>query len=280
MARSTEATHHECRRAERPPRAACFAPSACSTRLRQAADRLAPAGTINPCTCRAATRDRCQGGVNRAGGFRWSSAPSGLRRHLHGPRRHALPLVSREIISDWLVRVQARAAGRHGLLAAVTRPPGLMAAARLDLAAVFRDAGSICPSTWGPRGDHRRRFRGGRRVRPRAISRYEVTRSTRDPRGGRLRRIHGAPWASAAEALAWRCPLGHPPAVDRRRDGIAAGVGRGCVSGCGWTRAAPPADPPREAFENATPWSLAFAVRPTRCCTCWPSPGGRSPGAR
>ena len=86
-------------------------------------------------------------------------------------------LVSREVIADSVETVmQAERLDGSVLLAGCDKslPGMLMAAARLDLAAVFLYAGSILP---GPRqavGRHRarghdhRRVRGGRRVRSRA----------------------------------------------------------------------------------------------------------------
>jgi dihydroxy-acid dehydratase len=72
----------------------------------------------------------------------------GLRRHLDGPRGDALLAGQREIIADSVETVmQAERLDGTVLLAGCDKclPGMLMAAARLDLAAVFVYAGSILP---------------------------------------------------------------------------------------------------------------------------------------
>ena len=108
-------------------------------------------------------------------------------------------LVSREVIADSVETVmQAERLDGSVLLAGCDKslPGMLMAAARLDLAAVFLYAGTILPGSrqavrrHRARGDDHRRVRGGRRVRPRPDTARgrRRHRASHLPRRGCLRR--------------------------------------------------------------------------------------------
>ena len=96
-------------------------------------------------------------------------------------------LVSREVIADSVETVFEAERLDGGVLLAgcdKSEPAMLMAAARLDIAAVFLYAGSILPGPRGRQGRHdHRRVRGRRRVRARA----------HHPRGGRRDRARDLP---------------------------------------------------------------------------------------
>ena len=112
-------------------------------------------------------------GVHRAGGYPMEfgtiSVSDGISMGHVGMH---FSLVSREVIADSVETVvQAERLDGTVLLAGCDKslPGMLMAAARLDLAAVFVYAGSILPGyVGGAGGQHRRRVRGGRRVPARA----------------------------------------------------------------------------------------------------------------
>ena len=145
-------------------------------------------------------------------------------------------LVSREVIADSVetVMLAERLDGSVLLAGCDKSLPGmLMAAARLDLAAVFLYAGSILP---------------GQARRPRSITiidafegvgacaRGRITREELDaieraacPGEGACGGMYTAnTMASAAEALGMSLPgSAAPPAADRRRDDYAVQAGRG-----------------------------------------------------
>ena len=203
-------------------------------------------------------------GVHAAGGypleFGTISVSDGISMGHEGMH---FSLVSREVIADSVeVVMQAERLDGSVLLAGCDKslPGMLMAAARLDLAAVFLYAGSILPGI--------ARLSDGRERQVTIIDAFEavgacarglMSRADLDaieraicPGEGACGGMYTAnTMASAAEALGMSLPgSAAPPATDRRRDGYArrSGAGRG-------RDAAPrdhrPGHLTREAFENA-----------------------------
>src|SRR5437763_1267906 len=205
-------------------------------------------------------------GVHRAGGFPMEfgtiSVSDGISMGHVGMH---YSLVSREIIADSVETVvQAERLDGTVLLAGCDKslPGMLMAAARLDLAAVFLYAGTILPGRVGDREVNIvDAFEAvGACLRGR-ISRAEVDAVERAicPGEGACAGMFTAnTMACAAEALGMSLPgSASPPAVDRRRDGFARASGsavvelikRGITARQILTRA---------AFENAIAVVMAF----------------------
>jgi dihydroxy-acid dehydratase len=174
-------------------------------------------------------------------------------------------LVSREIIADSVETVaQAERLDGAVLLAGCDKslPGMLMAAARLDLAAVFVYAGTILPGYVGGRevniGDG---FEAVGACLRGLISRDELAEIERAicPGEGACGGMYTAnTMASAAEALGMALPgSASPPAVDRRRDGIARASGAAVVNllaeGITTRRILT-----KQAFENAIAVVMAF----------------------
>ena len=186
--------------------------------LRQAADRRrVVAGTRSRrATCRCSgSASAAKEGVHRAGGFPMEfgtiSVSDGISMGHDGMH---YSLVSREVIADSVETVvQAERLDGIVLLAGCDKslPGMLMAAARLDLAAVFVYGGlDPARARRRPGGQHRRRVRGRRRACARARS--PATRSTRSSaRSARARAPAAActpptRWPRGRGARAWRCP--------------------------------------------------------------------------
>jgi len=205
-------------------------------------------------------------GVHRAGGFPMEfgtiSVSDGISMGHVGMH---YSLVSREVIADSVETVvQAERLDGTVLLAGCDKslPGMLMAAARLDLAAVFLYAGSIMPGYVGERevtiADA---FEAVGACARGLISRDEVDAIERAicPGEGACGGMYTAnTMASAAEALGMALPgSASPPAVDRRRDGIARASGEAVVrmleKGITARQILT-----REAFENAIAVVMAF----------------------
>ncbi|MFC4949668.1 dihydroxy-acid dehydratase [Pseudonocardia sp. GCM10023141] len=205
-------------------------------------------------------------GVHRAGGFPMEfgtiSVSDGISMGHVGMH---YSLVSREIIADSVETVvQAERLDGTVLLAGCDKslPGMLMAAARLDLAAVFLYAGSILPGYVGEKevtiADA---FEAVGACARGLITREEVDAIERAicPGEGACGGMYTAnTMASAAEALGMAMPgSASPPAVDRRRDGIARASGEAVI---GMIRRGITARQilTREAFENAIAVVMAF----------------------
>ncbi|GEL18046.1 dihydroxy-acid dehydratase [Pseudonocardia asaccharolytica] len=205
-------------------------------------------------------------GVHRAGGYPMEfgtiSVSDGISMGHVGMH---YSLVSREVIADSVETVmQAERLDGAVLLAGCDKslPGMLMAAARLDLAAVFVYAGSILPGHVGDRevniGDA---FEAVGACVKGLISRAEVEELERAicPGEGACGGMYTAnTMASAAEALGMALPgSASPPAVDRRRDGIARASGEAVVGLLAKGITARQILT-REAFENAIAVVMAF----------------------
>jgi dihydroxy-acid dehydratase len=205
-------------------------------------------------------------GVHRAGGFPMEfgtiSVSDGISMGHVGMH---WSLVSREIIADSVETVvQAERLDGTVLLAGCDKslPGMLMAAARLDLAAVFLYAGSIMPGYVGERevtiADA---FEAVGACARGLISRAEVDAIERAicPGEGACGGMYTAnTMASAAEALGMALPgSASPPAVDRRRDGIARASGEAVIGMIAKGITARQILT-REAFENAIAVVMAF----------------------
>ncbi|MGE3660184.1 MAG: dihydroxy-acid dehydratase [Pseudonocardia sp.] len=174
-------------------------------------------------------------------------------------------LVSREIIADSVETVvQAERLDGTVLLAGCDKslPGMLMAAARLDLAAVFVYAGSILPGHLGDREVNiADAFEAVGACARGLIDRAEVDAIERAicPGEGACGGMYTAnTMASAAEALGMALPgSASPPAVDRRRDGIARDSGT-AVIGMIANGLTARQILTREAFENAIAVVMAF----------------------
>lgn len=178
-------------------------------------------------------------GVHHAGGFPMEfgtiSVSDGISMGHVGMH---YSLVSREIIADSVETVmEAERLDGTVLLAGCDKslPGMLMAAARLDVAAVFLYAGSILPG----KVDDREvtiidAFEAVGACNRGLISRDEVDRIERAicPGEGACAGMYTAnTMAAAAEAMGMSLPgSASPPAVDRRRDGIARASGQAVVS--------------------------------------------------
>ena len=177
-------------------------------------------------------------GVHRAGGFPMEfgtiSVSDGISMGHVGMH---WSLVSREIIADSVEAVvQAERLDGTVLLAGCDKslPGMLMAAARLDLAGVFVYAGSILPGHIGDREVNiADAFEAVGACARGLIDRAEVDAIERAicPGEGACGGMYTAnTMAAAAEALGMALPgSASPPAVDRRRDGIARASGEAVV---------------------------------------------------
>jgi dihydroxy-acid dehydratase len=179
-------------------------------------------------------------------------------------------LVSREVIADSVeVVMQAERFDGSVLLAGCDKslPGMLMAAARLDLAAVFLYAGSILPGIARlPDGSERQvtiidAFEAVGACARGLITRAEVDAIERAicPGEGACGGMYTAnTMASAAEALGMSLPgSAAPPATDRRRDGFARRSGEAVVELL--RRGITARDIlTREAFDNAIAVVMAF----------------------
>jgi dihydroxy-acid dehydratase len=178
-------------------------------------------------------------GVHRAGGFPMEfgtiSVSDGISMGHVGMH---YSLVSREIIADSVETVvQAERLDGTVLLAGCDKslPGMLMAAARLDLAAVFVYAGSILPGHIGDREVNiADAFEAVGACARGLISRAELDEIERAicPGEGACGGMYTAnTMAAAAEALGLALPgSAAPPAVDRRRDGIARASGEAVIA--------------------------------------------------
>ncbi|WP_214367677.1 dihydroxy-acid dehydratase [Pseudonocardia sp. H11422] len=205
-------------------------------------------------------------GVHRAGGYPMEfgtiSVSDGISMGHVGMH---YSLVSREIIADSVETVvQAERLDGTVLLAGCDKslPGMLMAAARLDLAGVFVYAGSILPGRIGDREVNiADAFEAVGACTRGLITREEVDAIERAicPGEGACGGMYTAnTMASAAEAMGMALPgSASPPAVDRRRDGIARASGEAVVGliakGITARRILT-----REAFENAIAVVMAF----------------------
>jgi dihydroxy-acid dehydratase len=202
---------------------------------------------------------KAKDGVRAAGGFGMEfgtiSVSDGISMGHEGMRAS---LVSREVIADSVETVMfAERLDGSVLLAGCDKslPGMLMAAARLDLAAVFLYAGSILPGKLGDRTltiiDA---FEGVGACARGLITREELDAIERNacPGEGACGGMYTAnTMASAAEALGMSLPgSAAPPAVDRRRDAAAVASGEAVVRliEAGITARQVMT---REAFENA-----------------------------
>jgi len=198
-------------------------------------------------------------GVHAAGGFPMEfgtiSVSDGISMGHIGMH---YSLVSREVIADSVETVvMAERLDGAVLLAGCDKslPGMLMAAARLDIAAVFLYAGSIMPGTVdGREVTIIDAFEAVGACARGLISREEVDRIERAicPGEGACGGMYTAnTMACAAEALGMALPgSSSPPAVDRRRDGFARASGEtviGMLSRGHTARSVLT----REAFENA-----------------------------
>ncbi|MET0712459.1 MAG: dihydroxy-acid dehydratase [Jiangellaceae bacterium] len=177
-------------------------------------------------------------GVHAAGGFPMEfgtiSVSDGISMGHEGMH---YSLVSREVIADSVETVFGAERLDGGVLLAgcdKSEPAMLMAAARLDVAAVFLYAGSILPGRVGDREvtiiDA---FEAVGACARGLISREEVDAIERAvcPGEGACGGMYTAnTMASAAEAMGMALPgSAAPPAVDRRRDGYARRSGEAVV---------------------------------------------------
>src|SRR3712207_228220 len=205
-------------------------------------------------------------GVHAAGGypleFGTISVSDGISMGHEGMH---FSLVSREVIADSVETVMSaeRMDGTVLLAGCDKSLPGmLMAAARLDLAAVFLYAGSILPGRVGDREvtiiDA---FEAVGACGRGLISREQVSEIEKAicPGEGACGGMYTAnTMASAAEALGMSLPgSAAPPAVDRRRDGYARRSGMAVVE---LLRRGITARQilTKEAFENAIAVTMAF----------------------
>ncbi len=210
-------------------------------------------------------------GVHAAGGFPLEfctiSVSDGISMGHEGMH---YSLVSREVIADSVeVVMQAERFDGSVLLAGCDKslPGMLMAAARLDLAAVFLYAGSILPGIAKMSDGSERQvtiidaFEAVGACARGLMSRADVDAIERAicPGEGACGGMYTAnTMASAAEALGMSLPgSAAPPATDRRRDGYARRSGEAVV---GMLRAGITARDvlTREAFENAIAVVMAF----------------------
>ncbi|TWF95542.1 dihydroxy-acid dehydratase [Saccharopolyspora dendranthemae] len=205
-------------------------------------------------------------GVHHAGGFPMEfgtiSVSDGISMGHVGMH---YSLVSREVIADSVETVvEAERLDGTVLLAGCDKslPGMLMAAARLDLAATFVYAGTILPGhVEGREVNIADAFEAVGACARGLISREELTEIERAicPGEGACAGMYTAnTMASAAEALGMALPgSASPPAVDRRRDGIARASGE-AVLGLLEKGITARQILTREAFENAIAVVLAF----------------------
>ncbi|RRO16993.1 dihydroxy-acid dehydratase [Saccharopolyspora rhizosphaerae] len=205
-------------------------------------------------------------GVHRAGGFPMEfgtiSVSDGISMGHVGMH---YSLVSRDLIADSVETVvEAERLDGTILLAGCDKslPGMLMAAARLDLAAAFVYAGTILPGhVDGREVNIADAFEAVGACARGLITRDELTEIEHAicPGEGACAGMYTAnTMASAAEALGMALPgSASPPAVDRRRDGIARASGEAVI---GMLEKGITARQvmTREAFENAIAVVLAF----------------------
>lgn len=210
-------------------------------------------------------------GVFEAGGFPMKfgtiSVSDGIAMGHEGMH---FSLVSREVIADSVETVmQAERMDAMVMLAGCDKslPGMMMAAARLDLAAVFVYAGSILPG-WAKMGDGSERevtiidaFEAVGACARGLMSREDVDAIERAicPGEGACGGMYTAnTMASAGEALGLSLPgSAAPPATDRRRDGFARRSGQAVVELL--RRGITTRDIlTKEAFENAIAVVMAF----------------------
>ncbi|GAA1856841.1 dihydroxy-acid dehydratase [Pseudonocardia ailaonensis] len=205
-------------------------------------------------------------GVHRAGGYPMEfgtiSVSDGISMGHVGMH---FSLVSREIIADSVETVvEAERLDGTVLLAGCDKslPGMLMAAARLDLASVFVYAGTILPGhVDGREVNIADAFEAVGQCARGLITREQLTEIEKAicPGEGACGGMYTAnTMASAAEALGMALPgSASPPAVDRRRDGIARASGEAVI---GMLEKGITARQimTREAFENAIAVVLAF----------------------
>ncbi|SDG98193.1 dihydroxy-acid dehydratase [Pseudonocardia oroxyli] len=205
-------------------------------------------------------------GVHRAGGYPMEfgtiSVSDGISMGHVGMH---FSLVSREIIADSVETVvEAERLDGTVLLAGCDKslPGMLMAAARLDLASVFVYAGSILPGHIdGREVNISDAFEAVGACARGLITRDELTAIEKAicPGEGACGGMYTAnTMASAAEALGMALPgSAAPPAVDRRRDGIARDSGEAVIGMLAKGITARQILT-REAFENAIAVVMAF----------------------
>ncbi|GAA4973414.1 dihydroxy-acid dehydratase [Pseudonocardia tropica] len=205
-------------------------------------------------------------GVHTAGGYPMEFGTISVSDAISmGHRGMHYSLVSREIITDSVETVvEAERLDGTVLLAGCDKslPGMLMAAARLDLAGVFVYAGSIMPGRVGDRevniGDA---FEGIGACARGLITPDELDTLERAmcPGEGACGGFYTAnTMAAAAEALGMALPgSASPPAVDRRRDGVARASGEAVVGMIAQGLTARSVLT-REAFENAIAVVMAF----------------------
>ena len=199
---------------------------------------------ITPCNLSLARLAKAaKEGVRAAGGFPLEfgtiSVSDGISMGHEGMH---FSLVSREVIADSVeVVMQAERLDGSVLLAGCDKslPGMLMAAARLDLAAVFLYAGSTLPGRAALSDGSEREvtiidaFEAVGACARGLISRADVDAIERAicPGEGACGGMYTAnTMASAAEALGMSLPgSAAPPAVDKRRDGFAHGSGEAVV---------------------------------------------------
>jgi dihydroxy-acid dehydratase len=199
---------------------------------------------ITPCNLSLARLAKAaKDGVHAAGGFPLEFATISVSDGISmGHEGMHFSLVSREVIADSVeVVMQAERLDGSVLLAGCDKslPGMLMAAARLDLAAVFLYAGSTLPGRAAmPDGSEREvtiidAFEAVGACARGLITREEVDAIERAicPGEGACGGMYTAnTMASAAEALGMSLPgSAAPPAVDRRRDGYARASGEAVV---------------------------------------------------
>jgi len=199
---------------------------------------------ITPCNLSLARLAKAaKDGVRAAGGFPLEFATISVSDGISmGHEGMHFSLVSREVIADSVeVVMQAERLDGSVLLAGCDKslPGMLMAAARLDLAAVFLYAGSTLPGRVAlPDGSEREvtiidAFEAVGACARGLISREEVDAIERAicPGEGACGGMYTAnTMASAAEALGMSLPgSAAPPAVDKRRDGFAHRSGEAVV---------------------------------------------------
>ncbi len=188
------------------------------------------------------------------------------RRHLDGARGHAWLAASREIIADSVecVMHSERLDGIVTFAGCDKSLPGmLMAAARLNLPAVFLYGGSILPGQYKDQAlDIVERVRGGRGVRRRHAQRERARRdrTARVPDRrivrGDVHREHDGVGRGGARDVAARRARRRPRSTDRRDD-FAFASGQ-AVMGLLEANIRPRQILTKEAFENAIAVGMAL----------------------
>ena len=225
-------------------------------------------------------------GVHAGGGFPMQfgtiSVSDGISMGHEGMH---FSLVSREVIADSVETVmQAERIDGSVLLAGCDKslPGMLMAAARLDLAAVFLYAGSIMPG-WVKLEDGSEKevtlidaFEAVGACAAGKMSREDLDRIEKAicPGEGACGGMYTAnTMACIGEALGMSLPgSAAPPSADRRRDAFAHKSGEAVVNllRLGITARDIMTQARRSRTRSPSPWPSA--VPPTPCCTCSRSP--------